>query len=70
MARDTVLQAQKLTQKSPLGPAKDRHVRAILATAQHGAESDNQNLIEVVADILLPRIGNLGETGDELVLAG
>jgi hypothetical protein len=70
MTGDRVLEAQKLTQKGLFGPAKDFHVRAILATAQHGAEGDNQNLMEVVTDILLPRVGNLGEAGDELVHAG
>ena len=70
MAGDAMLQAQKLLQKRPLRPAKDLHVRAILTAAQHGAKGDYQNLIEVVTDILLARVGNLGETGDELFHAG
>ena len=60
---------QRCVEKRPFGPAKGLHVGTILAAAQHRAEGVHQNLIEIVTDILLPGVGNLGETGNELFQA-
>ncbi len=59
-------QAEKLPQGRLLRLAKQRHVGAILATAEHGAQRDHQNLMQIVTGIVLPRIGDLGKAGDEL----
>jgi len=74
MAGNAMAQAKELTQarakrcerERRLGVAKQPHVRAILASAQHGAERNQQDLMQVVADILLPRVADLGKTGDEI----
>ena len=70
VAGDAVLQTQELAQERPFGPAKGLHVGAVFATAQHAAEGDDQNLVKVVADVILPGVGDLGETRDELFHAG
>ena len=70
VAGDAVLQAQELAQERPFGPAKDLHVGAVLATAQQTAQGDDQNLVEIVTDIILPGVRDLGETRDELFHAG
>ncbi len=60
-------QAEELPQERLLGVAKQFHVRAIFASAQHGAERDHQDLMQVVADILLPRVANPSKTGDQIL---
>ena len=70
VAGDAVLQAQELAQERPFGPAKDLHIRAVFATAQQAAQRDDQNLVEVVANVILPGVRDLGETRDELFHAG
>jgi hypothetical protein len=67
---DAVLQTQVLALERPFGPAKRLHVGAVFATAQQTAQREDQNLVEVVADVNLPRVRDLGETRDELFHAG
>ncbi len=66
MARDAVPQAQELPQERRLELAEQRHVRTILAAGQHGAERNQQQLMQIVAGIILPGINHLGKAGDEL----
>lgn len=65
VAGDAVPQAKELPQERLLNFADQRHVRAVLAAGQHGAECDQQKLMQVVAGILPPGIDDLGEAGDE-----
>jgi hypothetical protein len=46
VARDAMLQPQKLPQERALRPAKQRHVRAVLPAAQHRTQRDHQNLVQ------------------------
>ncbi len=66
MAGDPVPQAKELPRERLLGRAEQRHVRAILAAAQHGAERDQKQFVQVVAGIIPPRVSDFGKTGDEL----
>ena len=59
-------QAQKLAQVRRFDLPEQRHVRAILAAGQHSAERDHQQLMQVVAGIVLSWVHNLGKAGDEL----
>src|SRR4051812_37136928 len=65
MARDAVPQAQELPQERFLDRAEQRHVRAILAAGQYGAERDQQQFMQIMAGIILPRVNDLGKAGDE-----
>src|SRR3954464_520783 len=65
MARDAVPQAQELPQERLLDRAEQRHVRAILAAGQYGAERDQQQFMQIMAGIILPRVNDLGKAGDE-----
>src|SRR4051812_27454044 len=66
MAGRAMPQAQKLAQVRRFDLSEQRHVRAILAARQQSAERDHQQLMQVVAGIVLPWGHNLGEAGDEL----
>src|SRR5215217_8470912 len=66
MARDAVPQAQELPQERFLDRAEQRHVRAILAAGQYGAERDQQQFMQIMAGIVLPRVNDLGKAGDEV----
>src|SRR3954467_11170878 len=57
MARDAVPQAQELPQERFLDRAEQRHVRAILAAGQSGAERDQQQFMQIMAGIILPSYG-------------
>jgi hypothetical protein len=46
VARDAMLQPQKLLQERAFRPAKKRHVRAVLPAAQHRTQRDHQNLVQ------------------------
>src|SRR4051812_9536230 len=63
MARDAVPQAQELPQERFLDRAEQRHVRAILAAGQYGAERDQQQFMQIMA--VLPGGNDLGKAGDE-----
>src|SRR3954467_2650917 len=65
MARDAVPQAQELPQERFLDRAEQRHVRAILAAGQYGAERDQQQFMQIMAGIILPRVNDRGKAGDE-----
>src|SRR5688500_3482084 len=65
MARDAVPQAQELPQERFLDRAEQRHVRAILAAGQYGAARDQQQFMQIMAGIILPRVNDLGKAGDE-----
>src|SRR3954453_16424478 len=65
MARDAVPQAQELPQERFLDRAEQRHVRAILAAGQYGAERDQQQFMQIMAGIILPRGNDFGKAGDE-----
>src|SRR4051794_41259963 len=66
MARDAVPQAQELPQERFLDRAEQRHVRAILAAGQYGAERDQQQFMQIMAGIFLPRGNDLGQAGGEI----
>src|SRR3954464_13607794 len=66
MAGSAMPQAQILAQVRRFDLSEQRHVRAILAARQQSAERDHQQLMQVVAGIVLPWVHNLGEAGDEL----
>jgi len=66
VARDAVPQTQELPQERRLDLAKQRHVRTVLAAGQHGAERDQQQFMQVMAGVILPRVNDLGKAGDEL----
>ena len=61
----TVLEGRKLAKQRLLGLAEQRHVGAVLATAQHGAQCDHQDLMQVVTNVVLPWIGDRGKAGDK-----
>src|SRR4051812_19134746 len=65
MAGDAVPQAQELPQERFLDRAEQRHVRAILAAGQYGAERDQQQFMQIMAGIILPGGQDLGKAGDE-----
>src|SRR5215213_8946932 len=65
MARDAVPQAQELPQERFLDRAEQRHVRAILAAGQYGAERDQQQFMQIMAGNNLPRDKDIGKAGDE-----
>ena len=48
MARDAMVQPQELAQKRLLRATEQRHIRAVLAAAQHCAEGNHQNLLQIV----------------------
>ena len=56
-------QGQELAQKPLLGPAKRRHIGAVLCSAQHGAESNHQDLVQIVPRVVVARILEFRETG-------
>src|SRR3954447_13760652 len=58
-------QAQELPQERFLDRAEQRHVRAILAGGQYGAERDQPQFMQIMAGIILPRVNDLGKAGDE-----
>src|SRR4051812_36436250 len=66
MAGDAVPQAQELPQERFLDRAEQRHVRAILAAGQYGAERDQQQFMQIMAGIILPGGNDLGKTRDEI----
>src|SRR4051812_35784074 len=66
MAGDAVPQAQELPQERFLDRAEQRHVRAILAAGQYGAERDQQQFMQIMAGIILPRGNDLRKAGDEI----
>src|SRR3954454_24478927 len=66
MAARAMTQAQKLAQVRRFDLSEQRHVRAILAARQQGAERDYQQLMQIVAGIVLSWVHNLGKAGDEL----
>jgi hypothetical protein len=61
VAGDAMPQAQKTTRQWLLGPTELRHIGAIFTTAQHGAEGDDQHLIQIMTDVILTWIGNCRE---------
>src|SRR5215213_6367621 len=65
MAGRAMTQAQKLAQVRRFDLPEQRHVRAILATRQQSAERNHQQLMQVVASIVLSWVQNLGKAGDE-----
>src|SRR4051812_49615577 len=69
MARDAVPQAQELPQERFLDRAEQRHVRAILAAGQYGAERDQQQFMQIMAGLILPRGHEPGQPGDRYFLA-
>jgi hypothetical protein len=66
VAGNAVLEGEKLPQERLFCLTEQRHVGAILAAAQHGAQRNHQNLMQVMAGIVLPRIGELGKAGGKL----
>src|ERR1035437_8742989 len=65
MAGSAVLQAEKLAQERPFRAAERLHVGTVLAATQQGAKGDEQNFVKIVADVVLPRVRDLGKSGDE-----
>src|SRR4051812_47631934 len=66
MTGRAMTQAQKLAQVRRFDLSEQRHVRAILAARQQSAERDYQQLMQIVAGIVLSWVHNLGKAGDEL----
>src|SRR3954464_10055155 len=66
MAGSAMTQAQKLAQVRRFDLSEQRHVRAILAVRQQSAERNHQQLMQIVAGIVLSWVHNLGKAGDEL----
>src|SRR3954471_12458043 len=48
VAGDAVFQGQELAQERLLGLSEQRHVRAVLAPAQHGAQGNHQDGVQIV----------------------
>src|SRR5215204_5712623 len=48
VAGDAVLQGQELAQERLFGLSKQGHVRAVLAPAQHGAQGNDQDCVQIV----------------------
>jgi hypothetical protein len=48
VAGNAVLQGQELAQEWLLGLSEQGHVRAVLAPAQHGAQSHDQDFVQIV----------------------
>jgi len=65
VAGDTVTQFQELAQEGFFGAAKFRHIRAVLAAAQHGAQRDDQDLEQIMPDVILPWVGDFRKARDE-----
>src|SRR3712207_4857331 len=65
LLRDAVPQAQELPQERFLDRAEQRHVRAILAAGPDGAEGNQQQFMQIMAGINLPRVNDLGKAGDK-----
>ena len=54
---------QELRQERHLGPTKHRHIRAVLAAAQEGAEADHQDFVQIMPRVGLARVLQLGKAG-------
>jgi hypothetical protein len=67
MAGNTVHECQELPQKRFLCPSESRHIGTALTTAQHGAEGNDQDFVQLVPGIGFTRVFELGETGIEPV---
>ncbi len=65
MARDAVTEPQKLPQKGLLRAPEQSHVRAVLAAAQHRAEGNHQDLMQIVAGVAVSRIFKVREAAFE-----
>src|SRR4051812_28367876 len=66
MAGNAVTQTQKLAQERLFYLPEQRHVRAILAARQHGAERDHQQFMQVVAGIVVSWAHTPAKAGDDL----
>lgn len=53
---NTMLQPQNSSQQQLLGAAKPGHVRGTFRPAQHGSQGDEQNLAQIVACVVRPRV--------------
>ena len=53
---------QKLPQEWFLGVAEQRHVGAVFAPAEHGAEGDHQDLVQIMPRVVLTRVLKLRKT--------
>lgn len=62
MARNPMLELQNLSQEHLLGPAEQRHIRAVLAAAQPRAQCNQQNLMQVMARVILARVRQIRKT--------
>jgi hypothetical protein len=67
VARDAVAQRQELPEERRLVPTEQGHVRAVLGAAQHGAEGDQQDFVQIVPCVGRARILQVIEAGDELL---
>ena len=68
VAGRAVLQGEEAAQERLLGDGEQRHVDRALPAAQHGAEGDHQDLVEVVlAGIPAARVIQAFQASDELV---
>jgi hypothetical protein len=67
VARDAMVQAQELPQERLLRLPEQRHVRAVLAAAEHRAERDDQQLVQVVTGIRAARVVNTREARNEIL---
>src|SRR3712207_1050677 len=56
MAGNAVPQAQELAQEGLLGPPEQGHVGAILTPAQHCAQGDDEDVVQIVARVVLARV--------------
>ncbi len=65
MRRDRMLQVQEVPEKAFLFPAERRHSGAGRCSAQHRDEGDDEQLAEVMARVVSPRIGDVIEGGKE-----
>jgi hypothetical protein len=66
VAGDAVPQTQELAQERLLRLAKQRHVRAVLAATQQSAQRDDQHLVQIVTDVVLPGINDRRKARDKL----
>jgi len=58
---NAVLQAQEPPQQQLLGTAETLHIRGTLGPAQHGGQSDEQDVQQIVACVVRPRIAQPSE---------